>query len=361
MCSLAIPSDEWYLQRCIHLASLGEGYAAPNPMVGAILVYERRILSEGWHEYAGGPHAEVNCINRVQPSDRHLLAKSILYVSLEPCSHYGKTPPCVDLILASKIPKVVIASQDTFSKVNGQGIAKLIAAGVEVVVAKDQKAARRLNKHFFTYHESKRPYIALKWAQTDNHIIGTGSSERLMISNAITQRWVHQLRTKYNAILVGANTVINDNPLLDARYYMGKAPIKIVIDTLGELHPNYRLFHEGAETWLFTTDPQSAEVFKELPTVNVVKLAEEHFLQNCIQYIYNQQLTSILIEGGASILQGFIDAGLWDEAFVIQSAHSYIGEGVSAPKLFDEQLIGINTNTGDTINHYTNVSNRFYL
>lgn len=214
--------DETYMQRCLDLASKGLGSVSPNPMVGAVLVYENRIIGEGYHEQFGQAHAEVNCINSVQESDTHLIPQSTLYVSLEPCSHFGKTPPCSNLIIDCKIPKVVIACRDTFEQVNGKGIDQLKAAGIHVQVGILEKEAIQLNKRFFTFHSKKRPYVILKWAQSSNHKIANADFSRVLISNSFTNRLVHKWRSEEDAIMVGPNTALHDNPGLTTRNWPGK-------------------------------------------------------------------------------------------------------------------------------------------
>ena len=236
------------MQRCLQLAAMGAGHTAPNPMVGAVLVYADRVIGEGFHRQYGGPHAEVNCINSVTKDDLPLLAKSTLYVSMEPCSHFGKTPPCTDLIIEKKIPTVVIACRDGYHKVNGKGIEKLRAAGINVIVGILEREALELNKRFFTFHQHQRPYIILKWAQSKDgkvaplnlpagrqvpHSGGNleqSKGKRLLISNEVTDRLVHKWRSEEAAILVGTNTALQDDPALTTRFWPGRDPVRLVIE-----------------------------------------------------------------------------------------------------------------------------------
>ncbi len=218
------------MQRCLGLAKLGAGHVAPNPMVGAVLVYNDRIIGEGYHQQYGKAHAEVNCINSVKEDDIQLIEKSTLYVSLEPCAHYGKTPPCADLIIAKKIPTVVIACRDTYEEVNGRGIDKLKAANVNVIVGVLEKDAIELNKRFFTFYTKHRPYIILKWAQSNDGKIANADHSRVFISNEESNRLVHKWRSEEAAILVGTNTALYDDPELTTRLWTGNNPIRLVID-----------------------------------------------------------------------------------------------------------------------------------
>jgi diaminohydroxyphosphoribosylaminopyrimidine deaminase / 5-amino-6-(5-phosphoribosylamino)uracil reductase len=241
---------ESYMHRCLQLAKLGEGHVAPNPMVGSVLVYGGRIISEGYHMQYGQPHAEVNCINSVSEGDQHLISQSILYVSLEPCAHFGKTPPCADKIIERKIPTVVIGCRDPFEQVDGKGIEKLKAAGVQVIDGVLEQACKDINKRFFTYHSLRRPHVVLKWAETLNGKIGK-VGERLLISSETTNRFVHQLRIKQQAILVGTNTALIDNPRLDARLSAGPNPIRLVIDLENKLPRHLNIFDNQQRTIIF--------------------------------------------------------------------------------------------------------------
>ncbi|MEO7768510.1 MAG: bifunctional diaminohydroxyphosphoribosylaminopyrimidine deaminase/5-amino-6-(5-phosphoribosylamino)uracil reductase RibD, partial [Ferruginibacter sp.] len=244
---------ETYIHRCIELAEQGAGSVAPNPMVGAVLVYNNLIIGEGYHQQYGKAHAEVNCIKSVTNENKHLVERSTLYVSLEPCAHFGKTPPCADLIIAKNIPVVVVACRDSYEQVDGKGIRKLRAAGIEVITPVLESDALDLNKRFFTFHTRLRPYIILKWAQTANGKIGNSDGSRLMISNEITNREVHKWRSREASILVGTNTASKDNPSLTTRLWPGHHPLRLVIDKELKLPRTLSLFDGKVKTIVFNS------------------------------------------------------------------------------------------------------------
>ena len=341
------------MYRCFELAQKGAGNVAPNPMVGAVLVYNDVIIGEGYHVRYGEAHAEVNCISSVPADKKALISKSTLYVSLEPCAHYGKTPPCADLIVASNIPKVVIGCTDSFEKVAGRGIEKLKAAGVEVVTGVLETGALQLNKRFFTFYTKKRPYIILKWAQTAGKKITAAANERLLISNAISNRLVHRWRSEEAAILVGTNTALKDDPALTVRLVNGSNPVRLVIDKELRLPGTLQLFNGAVKTMVFNyvKEDEQEEVF-----YCRMKKKEDVILQ-ILQRLYESKLQSVLVEGGAALLQSFIDAGLWDEARVITSTTMVIGDGVAAPVLSEQQLIKTEMNDTDTIEYFINNNN----
>ena len=303
-------------------------------MVGAVLVYEGGIIGEGFHEQYGGPHAEVNCINSVTKEDLPLIAKSTLYVSLEPCSHFGKTPPCTDLIIEKKIPTVVIACPDSYAQVNGRGIEKLQAAGVNVTVGILEKEALELNKRFFTFHQYHRPYIILKWAQSNDGKIANADHSRVFISNEYTNRLVHKWRSEEAAILVGTNTALLDDPALTARLWPGNDPTRLVIDMGLKLPSTLQLFDGKVKTIVFNElKHNTGEI------LSYYKLDKgEQVLPQILSLLYEQQLTSVVVEGGAKLLQSFINEGLWDEARVIGNGQLTIGNGVDAPVLTNADL-----------------------
>lgn len=319
-----------YMQRCLQLAQYGNGYVAPNPMVGAVLVCDDEIIGEGFHHRFGEPHAEPNAISSVKNPD--LLKQSTLYVNLEPCSHYGQTPPCADLIVKSNIPRVVIGTLDPNPKVAGRGVEILRKAGIEVTVGVLIEECRELNKRFFIFQEQKRSYVLLKWAQTQDGFIDRKRDDAteppLQISNAITKQLTHQMRSENQAIMVGANTVLLDNPTLTVRNWSGKSPIRIAIDRLARIPANYNLLDGSVPTIVFT------EIEKPNRTrVEFIKIDfETDKLRNILQKIYERNIHSVMVEGGAQILTGFIQSGLWDEANVEVSLQQ-IGDGVAAPVL----------------------------
>lgn len=340
--------DELYLQRCIDLALLGKGKVAPNPMVGAVLVYNQRIIAEGYHQQFGGAHAEVNCMNNVPPEDRYLIPHATMYVSLEPCNHYGKTPPCTNFIIQHQLKKVVIGCTDIFDKVNGSGIATLQAAGLEVIVNVLQKECWMLNKYFFTFHEKKRPYIILKWAQTCNGKIANTSANRLMISNNFTNIKMHQLRSEVAAILVGTNTALRDNPMLNNRYWQeGNPPIRLVIDKHLQLNATSHLLNQEQTTLVFNFIKNESN-----KNVSYIQLdTAKDFLEQLIAVCYQKNIQSIMVEGGAKTLQSFIDKHLWDEACLITNQQLNVEGGLNAP-VFSGKLIQEETIFSDNIQYF---------
>ena len=315
---LNVANDAKYMRRCIQLARCGEAGAAPNPMVGAVVVCDGRIIGEGYHRRQGGPHAEVNAIGSVR--DSQLLSRSTIYVSLEPCAHFGKTPPCADLIIQSGIPRVVIGCGDPFAKVNGLGIKKLKDAGCEVVVGVLEAECRELNRRFFTFHEKRRPWITLKWAQSEDGFISplpapASPACPVFFSDALTQTLVHRMRARYGAILVGTRTAIVDNPTLTTRYWLGPNPLRLTIDRHKRLPGTLHLLDGSTPTIVYTHES----------------------LQEILDDLYGRGIQSLLVEGGATLLQSFIDAGLWDDAR-IETAPVALRQGTAAPMLAEGQL-----------------------
>lgn len=308
-------SHKTYIKRCIQLAKKGLGTTYPNPLVGSVIVYKDKIIGEGWHKEAGLAHAEVNAINAIK--DKSLLKKATIYVSLEPCSHFGKTPPCADLIIAHNIPNVVIGTIDPFAKVKGQGIKKLLDAGCNITVGVLEDECQELNKRFFTFHNSKRPYIILKWAESNDGFLAPKTKDKqepVWITNATSKQLVHKWRAEEQAILVGTKTVIEDNPSLTTRHWKGSNPIRLVIDRKNTLDSSLSIFNAEAETVVFSED-----------TINFNNLPER-----ICEYCYTNNLQSIIIEGGAATLQHFINANLWDEARVFRGDIMF-KEGTKAP------------------------------
>lgn len=330
----------------------------PNPMVGAVLVYAGKIIGEGYHQQYGGPHAEVNCINSVAEADKDLIEKSTLYVSLEPCSHFGKTPPCTDLVIANKIPEVVIGCRDSFAAVDtrlndtvgqGKGIERLMAAGIQVNVGILEKECRELNRRFFTFHEKHRPYVILKWAQSSDGKIAARGAVRIFISNEITNRLVHQWRTGEAAILAGTNTALLDDPALTARLWPGKDPVRLVIDKELKLPVHLKLFDGSVKTIVFNYIKQSATENLVYHRLN----KEEDIPVQILTALYNMQLQSVIIEGGSKLIQSFIDEGFWDEARVITNSAMVIGEGLDAPVLKNEIELSEQKIENDVISYFT--------
>ena len=319
-----------YISRCLQLAELGAGYVAPNPMVGAVLVCDDKIIGEGYHRHYGEAHAEPNAINSVK--DKDLLKQSTLYVNLEPCSHYGKTPPCADLIVSSGIPRVVIGTLDPNPKVAGRGVEILRKAGVEVVVGVLEAECRELNKRFFIFQEQKRPYVLLKWAQTKDGFMDrvrtTVTEPPLQISNSITRQLTHKMRSENQSILVGANTVLLDNPSLTVRNWSGKSPVRIGIDRQRRIPDDFNLLDGSISTIIFTEKDEVNKLHVEFVKIDF----STNSVKNILSEIYKRNIHSVLVEGGPTILNSFIESGLWDEAN-IEIAPLRIAEGMAAPVL----------------------------
>ena len=328
------------MRRCLQLAVLGGGNVAPNPLVGAVLVHDGRIIGEGFHQKYGQAHAEVNCINSVAETDRVLINEATLYVSLEPCAHHGKTPPCAALIIKHNIPNVVIGCRDSYVEVDGKGIEKLKASGVNVTFGILEKECLEVNKRFFTFYEKHRPYIILKWAESSDGKIAADANSRLLISNELTNRLVHKWRTEEATILVGTNTALLDNPSLTARLWPGNNPVRLVIDAELILPTNLKLFDGSVKTVVFN-------YLKNAESENLIYYQLEknaNLLPQILDTLYNMQIQSVIVEGGAKLLQSFIDEGLWDEAIIICNEELKVGNGLKAPmlrnnKLFCEQKI----------------------
>lgn len=322
-------TDEHYMKRCLQLAANGAGIVSPNPMVGSVIVHNGKIIGEGYHHKFGGPHAEVNAVNAVK--DKSLLKSSTLYVNLEPCAHYGKTPPCSLLIIQSKIPRVVIGCTDTFSKVAGQGIKMMREAGIEVITNVLEKESRELNRRFFMYHEQKRPFIILKWAQTRDGFIDAVRSEKnntpRWISDPFCRVWVHKQRTEEDAILIGTNTAAFDNPSLTVREWFGKQPLRCVLDMNNRLPKDLHIYDGKAETVVFTESDRLETENAEFISINKGDNVPEQILKA----LYNKNKLSVIVEGGSKLLQSFIDKGLWDEAFVYEGDVTF-EKGVKAPE-----------------------------
>lgn len=322
-------NHEFYLKKCLELALKGFPENTPNPMVGSVIVYKDKIIGEGYHEKYGSHHAEVNAINSVK--DKDLLSKSTIYVNLEPCSHFGKTPPCSDFIIKHKIPKVIIGCIDTFSEVAGRGIEKMKNAGIEVVVKIMEKESRELNKRFFTFHEQKRPYIILKWAESkDGFIAPLNQKESFWMTSESSKKLVHQWRSEEKSILVGRITAEKDNPSLTVREIEGENPIRIVIDKKLELPKDLNLFNSESETIIFNEEKSYKKKSNTFVKVNFNNLIE-----SMLYYLYEQTIQSIIIEGGTKTLQSFIDKQLWDEARIF-TTDSVLKNGVKSPNMKGE-------------------------
>jgi len=316
-------SHEKYMQRCIDLAKNGLGTTYPNPLVGSVIVYNNEIIGEGWHRKAGEAHAEVNAINSVK--DQSLLSKATIYVSLEPCSHFGKTPPCCDLIINKKIPNIVIGTIDPFAKVSGNGIQKLKDAGRTVSVGFLEEKCNELNQRFFTFHTKNRPYIILKWAESFDGFIAPlhkQKQEPVWLSNTYSRQLVHKWRSEEQAILVGTQTVIDDNPNLTVRDWTGNHPIRIVLDQNLTISKESHIFDNQAKTILLSK--YEIDYSKKIG----VQIADLLFKQN---------IQSVIIEGGAQTLQTFIDENIWDEARIFKGVAS-LHEGKKRPEIASKHI-----------------------
>lgn len=325
---------EKYIRRCIELAKNGLGTTYPNPLVGSVIVHNGKIIGEGWHKKSGEPHAEVNAVNSVK--DKSLLKESTIYVSLEPCSHFGKTPPCADMIIKNQIPTVVIGTIDPFAKVCGAGIQKLKEAGINVTVGVLEEECKELNKRFFTFHNKKRPYIILKWAQTSDGFIAPLSKEEnkpVWITNKYSRQLVHKWRSEEQAILVGTQTVIDDNPKLDVRDWSGTNPVRIVLDKSVRISKENLIFDSSALTILLSEE--NLDFSKSI-------------VKQIVDILFEEKIQSLIVEGGSKTLQSFIDENLWDEARVFRGG-SCFNAGIKAPvingklltkhKIVDDELI----------------------
>jgi diaminohydroxyphosphoribosylaminopyrimidine deaminase / 5-amino-6-(5-phosphoribosylamino)uracil reductase len=314
---------EKYIKRCIDLAKNGLGTTYPNPLVGSIIVHNNKIIGEGWHKKSGEPHAEVNAINAVK--DKSLLKNSTIYVSLEPCSHFGKTPPCCDLIIRNEIPNVVIGTVDPNEKVAGNGIKKLIEAGKNVTIGILEEECNELNKRFFTFHKKKRPYIILKWAESQDGFIApaTKSEQKpVWITNEFSRQLVHKWRSEEQAILVGTQTVIDDNPKLNTRDWFGNNPIRIVLDQNNRISKESHIFDNQAKTFLITKNDFNFD---------------KNLASQIATFLYDNNIQSVIIEGGRQTLQTFIDENIWDEARVFRG-NILFENGTKAPILNSKRV-----------------------
>ncbi len=331
-------TNEKYISRCIEIAKNGQVAAMPNPSVGAVIVYNDMIIGEGYTSRYGGNHAEVNAIKAVK--DKSLLSKSTLYVSLEPCSHFGKTPPCCNLIIENNIPNIVVGILDSNEKVAGKGINKLLEAGKNVTVGVLEKQCYESNIRFFTFHEKKRPYIILKWAQTQNGFIAPltrNEQKPVWITNEFSRQLVHKWRSEEQAIFVGTQTVIDDNPRLNVRDWAGKNPIRIVLDINNRISKESNIFDCQQETLIIRKND-----------INF----NNNFAQEIAGYLYNKNIQSVIIEGGLKTFQTFIDANIWDEARVF-IGNSFFENGIKAP-IFNKKQFSKSTILDDELLIYRN-------
>ncbi|SNC77186.1 diaminohydroxyphosphoribosylaminopyrimidine deaminase [Hymenobacter gelipurpurascens] len=316
--------DLLMMRRALDLARLGTGHARPNPIVGCVITYDGRIIGEGWHQQYGGPHAEVNAVAAV--AEPELLPRSRVYVTLEPCSHFGKTPPCADLLIEKGVAEVVVCNLDPNPLVAGRGIAKLREAGIQVEIGVLEEEGRWLNRRFFTFQEQKRPYVVLKWAETADGYLAGPYFQPVAISGALAQVMVHQWRTEEQAILVGTRTALHDNPRLNAREWPGQDPIRLVIDKNLCLPPTHHLLDGSQPTVVYTYRERT-----NMPNLDFMTLSEaDDLFPQILHNLYERNVQSVLVEGGPTVFNSLLKDGLWDEARVIRSPKQLKG-GVTAP------------------------------
>lgn len=339
--------EEKYMRRCIELARNGLCNASPNPMVGAVIVCDGRIIGEGYHIRCGKAHAEVNAIHSVK--DESLLKRSTIYVSLEPCSHHGKTPPCADLIIEKQIPRIVIGCQDPFSKVAGRGIQKLRDAGREVTVGILEEECKNLIRRFITFNTLHRPFITLKWAESADHFIDIERTDGkpVILSSPLSSMLVHKKRAETDAIMVGRRTALLDNPSLTVRNWYGRNPIRIVLDRTLSLPKDLQIFDGEIPTLIFTEKEQLEEKNVTYITINF----SHNPLIQIMEELYQRKIQSLLVEGGSQLLQSFIDNGLWDEAY-IEKCPSRLYSGVKAPEISDKFSYSMEEHFERQIWHY---------
>jgi diaminohydroxyphosphoribosylaminopyrimidine deaminase/5-amino-6-(5-phosphoribosylamino)uracil reductase len=316
--------DEFYIQRCIELAQKAIGKTYPNPLVGSVIVHNGEIIGEGYHHKAGENHAEINAINSVK--DKSLIPESTIYVSLEPCAHYGKTPPCALKIKELGFKKVVIGAMDSHDKVNGKGKKIIQDAGIEAISGILENECIELNKRFFTYHEKKRPYIILKWAESGDGFLDK-DFKPTSISNSLVNQSVHQLRADEHAILVGTQTAVNDNPSLNVRNVEGTNPVRILIDFDLKVPRDFNIYNKEAKTLVFNSVKEENQ-----DNIQFIKIEKENFLSDLLDALYKEQIQSVIIEGGRFTLQEFINANLWDEAIIIKNENLKLENGTKAPE-----------------------------
>ncbi len=336
------------------MAQRAKGHTAPNPMVGAVLVHNDRIIGEGWHHYYGADHAEVNCLKNVPDPDKHLIPESTMYVNLEPCAHYGITPPCATRLVQEKIKKVVIANKDPFEKVSGLGIQILQDAGIEVTTGICASEGEWVNRRFFTFHSLHRPYIILKWAQTTDGFIAPPDRSRLQITGPESQNLVHKWRTEEAAIMVGTTTAIYDNPRLTARHYHGRQLLRIVLDRKLHLPQTNHIFDDAAATWVINEQ-------REILSGNIHSIQipfDDSLLVSLMHRLRDANILSLIVEGGATLLNSFISLGLWDEARIFTGSIT-LKEGIPAPVITNHNIAFKTPSGEDTLQVTINKNNAY--
>ena len=323
--------DYIYMRRCLQLARCGSGSTSPNPMVGTVIVHEGHIIGEGYHIRAGEPHAEVNAVSSVKECDKPQLPHSTVYVTLEPCSHYGKTPPCCDMLISRQVKRVVIGITDSNVMVNGSGISRMRDAGIEVCTGLLEEECHRLNRDFFAYHNLSRPAITLKWAQSADGYIDTirEGGKATAISTPVSRIAVHKLRSMHDAILVGTRTALLDNPSLDVRDWYGRSPIRLVIDRNGRLPETLNIFDGSQQTFIYTEKATPGKFGKNTEQIELD--FSKDVLKGILSHLHSIKVNSLLVEGGSRLLQSFIDSSLWDDIRIETNPSLFLGDGVPAP------------------------------
>jgi len=328
---VATEQDKIFMQRCLELAKLAKGNTSPNPMVGSVIVHKGKIIGEGYHKKCGEAHAEVQAVNSVK--DKTLLKSSTIYVNLEPCAHIGRTPSCANMIIENKIPRVVIGCLDSFEKVDGKGMQMLRNAGCEIEINVLHSECRELNRRFFTFHEKKRPYVILKWAQTIDGLIDLirpplSPIQSNWISDEHSRTWVHKLRAEEDSIMIGTNTVEKDNPQLNVREWIGKNPTRIVIDKSLRINPSFNIFDNSIKTIIFNEKVNKIIENTEYVKINFAK----EIINEILQILHQKDIQSIIVEGGAILLNTFISQNLWDEAYLFVGQR-FFNNGIAAPSI----------------------------
>lgn len=343
--------DEIYMKRCFQLAECGKGHAAPNPMVGAVIVCDGEIIGEGYHRKCGGPHAEVNAVASV--ADKSKLSRSTMYVSLEPCAHWGKTPPCAELIIKHHIPKVVICNVDPFPKVDGRGVQMLQDAGIEVKTGVLADEGWHLNRRFFTFHSKRRPYIILKWAESADGFVAGKNGGQISISTPETLRYVHKMRAEESGILVGTQTALNDNPSLTVRHWSGDNPTRIILDRSLIVPVANKCFSSDTLTIVVSEKEDNGNYPSNVKIVSLPFDSNGVKMDALMKCLYETNIQSLIVEGGTKTLQSFIDASLWDEARVEKNPRLLIKEGIESPGL-NSSPDRIENIDGNVIAYYRN-------
>lgn len=344
---------EVYMRRCFELAQLAKGYTLDNPMVGALLVHNGRVIGEGYHREYGKNHAEVNCLESVTEVDHHLIAESTMYVNLEPCAHHGKTPPCASRLVKERVKEVVVCNIDPFEKVEGRGMHILHEANISTQRGMLEKEGWWLNRRFFCFHRYQRPYIILKWAQTEAGFFAPIDRSRLQISSEHSKQLLHKWRTEEAAIMVGHNTALGDDPQLTSRLWPGKQPLRMVLDKDLRLPNTLRVFDDEASTWIINSQKEGKK-----GSSSYVKLPFDNLLPALMKKLHEARILSLIVEGGAHLLQSFVEAGLWDEARIF-SANADLYQGIAAP-LLPHATKAFEAPVGSDVLHvYTNSNGSF--